>query len=322
MHPQLSEWFLAAGIEFQDDVLQKRWAGVEAFTNGRDTVILLVELFFGFLEGKETFLDTFRAPFKHADAAFRMKDNNNELSVLAGAKLASIMEGGDNTLGDLASLAIVSCAAQNLRPGPPVGDIVERAAKHLHARTLSRTQPYANPDATDDTTALLEQVQRDLAAVTEESNVLWWVFGESSRDTGERWSNLSVEQTALMAGKELADLTRIPPGPAASGALLDKVVRFAKPNPTAAQVVLKAAIAALTIEWRRRLIQTFPNPLLGVCPVTHGIKLSIELAQEDAWIRALPSTTRIQRGGKIAPQLLAYQIFLECVLVSLWPKAK
>ncbi len=322
MHNQFSEWFLAAGIELSGDVLQKRWAGVEAFTAGRAEIISLVELFFGFFDGKESFLENFRTPFKEADGAFRMKENNQELSVLAGAKLVSIMEGSERELGDLASLAVVSCAAQNLRASPSVGDIAERAAKHLTARMLKRTQPDPNAETSDDETlATLEQVQRDLAAVTEESNVLWWVFGESSRDTANHWSDYSVEQTAVMAGKELADLTRIVPGPAASGALLDKVVKFAKAQPPA-QVVLKDAIMALPADWRHRLVKSFPTALLNVCPVTHGIKLSVELAGADAWMQALPRTAKIKRGGKIAPQLLAYQVFLECVLASFWSKVK
>src|SRR5437762_3321177 len=79
----------------------------------------------------------------------------------------------------------------------------------------------------------LYQLRRELQSVMEESNVLWWVFGESSRDRGRRWSEYSVGQTAVMAGKELADLTRMPPGPPASGALLDKVIKLACAKPPA-----------------------------------------------------------------------------------------
>jgi hypothetical protein len=320
MHNHFSEWFLAAGIEMQDDPLQKRWVGVETFTAGRGEIISLVEVFYGFFEGKENFVTSFRAPFKQADGAFRMQDNNQELSVLAGAKLVSIMEGDDVGLGDLAAIALVSCAAQNLRAAPVVGDISERAAKHLNARTLKRTLPDPNADASDDETAeTLEQVKRDLAAVTEESNVLWWVFGETSRDTQKPWSDYSVAHAALMAGKELADLIRILPGPAASGAILDRVVKFAKGKPPA-QLVLKDAIAESAHDWRQNLIKPFPVVLLSLCPVTHGVKLSLELANGDAWHGALASVAKIHRGGKIAPRLLAYQVFVECLLVSAWQK--
>lgn len=177
MHSHFSEWFLSVGIEFQGDVLQKRWAGVETFDVGKNEIVPLVEIFFGHFDGKDTFLQSFRAAFQQVDAAFRMRDNKQELSVLAGAVLISVMEDGDTALGDLASLAIVSCAAQNLRAAPSVGDIAERAAKHLNIRTLNRTQADPIEEANDDEIkTVVEQLQRDLTAVTEESNVLWWIL--------------------------------------------------------------------------------------------------------------------------------------------------
>ncbi len=69
----------------------KTLGGRETFSAGRDEIVSLVELFFAFSEGNETFIEKFRVPFKQADSTFRMKDNNRTLSVLAGAKLVSIM---------------------------------------------------------------------------------------------------------------------------------------------------------------------------------------------------------------------------------------
>lgn len=322
MHSHFSEWFLSAGIELQDDALQKRWAGVEAFAVGKAEILPLVEIFFGHFDGKDTFLQSFRAAFQQEDGAFRMRDNNQELSVLAGAKLIAVIESSELTLGDLASLAIVSCAAQNLRALPSVGDVAERASTHLNARTLNRAKADPNAEVTEDETlAAVEQVQRDLAAVTEESNILWWVFGECSRDTGKRWSDYAVEQAAVMAGKELADLTRMAPGPASGAALLDKVVKFAKSKPPA-QIVLKDAIAGLPAAWRESFVKTVPQTLLFVCPVSHAVKLSLDLAAGDAWIQVLPGTTKIQRAGKISPQSLAYQVFLERLLAWFWTKVQ
>ena len=86
MNSDFSEWFRAAGMEPQADELQKRWAGVDAFEAGRDEVVSLVELFFGFCGGKDTFLASFRKAFQDADASFRMRDNDRELAVLAVPK--------------------------------------------------------------------------------------------------------------------------------------------------------------------------------------------------------------------------------------------
>jgi len=323
MHSDFSEWFLVAGIELQNDALVKRWTGVEAYNAGRDEIVSLAELFFGFYDANETFMGKFRISFQEADAAFRMKDNNKELSVLAGAKLVSVMEGDSIELGDFAAMALVSCAAQNLRASPCVSEIPERAVKHLTLRAVNRSKPDPNTESGDDETSVeIKQLQRDLAVISEESNVLWWVFGESSRDTNKRWSDFTVAQTALMAGKELAELTRITPGPAAAAALLDRVVKYAKPK-SPAHVVVKDAIAELPVDWRQDFAkQHCPAVLVNLCPVSHGIKMSVDLANGDAWIQALPNSTKIQRGGKIAPHLLAYQVFIECLLAAFWSKLK
>src|SRR5437762_3321176 len=82
MHSQFSEWFLSAGIPLQDELLQKRWAGVEGFSAENAEIVPLVELFFGLFEPKEAFLQSFRAPFKQADGA------------LPASSGASICDGG------------------------------------------------------------------------------------------------------------------------------------------------------------------------------------------------------------------------------------
>jgi hypothetical protein len=321
MHSEFSEWFRAASLPLQDDVLQKRWAGIEAFQADRDDVVSLVELFFGFFADKAAFFAKFRKVFQDADSSFRMRENNLELSVLAGASLVAVMKDSTMELGDFAALALVSCAAQNLRGTPCVAEIPELAVKHLARRTVNRGQLDTDDISDlDENQIEIKQLRRDLDIIGEESNVLWWVFGETSRDTNKRWSDYSVSQTALMAGKELANLTRIAPGPAAAAALLDRVVKSAKSKPPA-QIAVKDAIAELALEWRQKFSKdNSAAPLRNLSPVSQGINMSVDLNDCDAWIQSFGSTTRIQRGGKIAPNLLAYQVYLECVMATIWPE--
>ena len=322
MHGDFSEWFRSAGMNPPADVLQKRWAGVEAIQFDADEIVSLTELFFGFFDGKDTYVAQFRKVFQDADSSFRMRDNNQELSVLAGAALVVVMDSDLIELGDLAALALVSSAAQNLRAAPCVAEIPERAVKHLGRRAVSRGKIKADDAPQDENKTELLKLRRELDVIGEESNVLWWIFGETSRDTGKRWSKCTVPQAALMAGKELADLARIAPGPASAAALLDRIVRHAKAKPPA-QVAVKDAIASMPLDWRQKLAgDCCPDTLKNLRPISQGIKMSVELAANEAWVGALAPSTKIQRGSKIAPRLLAYQFFLECVLVSLWSKVK
>jgi hypothetical protein len=323
MHSDFSEWFRAAGMELHADELQKRWAGVDAFEVGRDEVVSLVEIFFGFFAGKDAFLAGFRKVFQDADASFRMRDNERELSVLAGAVLVTVMEEGSMELGDLTALALVACAAQNLRAAPCVPNIPERAAKHLARRTVNRGKLDSDDESEADENQLqVVKLQRNLDVIGEETNVLWWVFGESSRDTNERWSEYAVPRATIMAGKELANLTRIAPGPASASALLDRVIKYSKTKPPAL-VAVKDAIVGVPLDWRQKYVKDqFSDALANLCPVSHGIKLSVDLVEGNAWVPALATSTKVQREGKIAPHLLAYQVFIECMLASLWSKMK
>lgn len=325
MHPDFPEWFRAANLEPSDEMLQKRWAGVDAFEVGRDEVILLVEVFFGIFGddniSKDVFLGKFRKAFQDADSSFRMRDNNLELSVLAGAKLVVVMAEAASDVGDFAAIALVAFAAQNLRKAPCVVEIPERAAKHLAHRSVNRGQ--LDPDDTsglDEDQIEVKQLRRDLDIIGEESNVLWWVFGETSRDTNKHWSEYSVSQASLMAGKELANLTGISPGPAAAAALLDRVVKFAKSKPSP-QIAVKNAIADISLEWRQKFVKdVYIGAMANLIPVSQGIKLSVDFTAGDAWLQSFATSTRIQRSGKIAPKCLAYQIYLECLLSSIWSK--
>lgn len=92
MHTNFSEWFRATNMELPGEVLQKRWSGVENFEVSRDEIISLAEVFFNFFDGKDVFLGAFRKAFQDADSSFRMRENNLELSVLAGATLVTVME--------------------------------------------------------------------------------------------------------------------------------------------------------------------------------------------------------------------------------------
>ncbi len=323
MHSDFSEWFRAAGMEPHADELQKRWVGVDAFEVDSEEVVSLVEIFFGFFDGQDSFLAELRKVFQDADASFRMRDNDRELSVLAGAILVAVMEEGSTELGDLTALALVACAAQNLRATPCVPDIPERAAKHLARRTVSRGELDPDEESTADENQLqVNQLQRNLDVVREETNVLWWVFGESSRDTNERWSEYAVPQVTLMAGKELANLTRIAPGPASASALLDRVIKFSKAKPPA-QIAVKDAIADVPLDWRQKYLKdNYDDALANLCPVSHGIKLSVDLAEGNAWVPALASSIKVQREAKIAPHLLGYQVYIECLLASMLSKLK
>jgi GTPase-associated system helical domain len=74
-------------------------------------------------------------------------------------------------------------------------------------------------------------------ALAEESSMLWWLVGEHSRDLEVHLGTLKVPSVCVVAGKDLADLTRIIPGPLSVRAILHKALDAVGADP-ASQVEL------------------------------------------------------------------------------------
>lgn len=336
MHKDFGEWYRSAGMEPDGEILPKRWVGIENYSPDTNGVVSLARLFYRLGKPNDDFLAAFQDVFQKADPAFKMRDNEHELSVLAGADLVDVIERSDSALSDLAALSLVSAAAENLRPRPSVRDIPEIAARYLNERTIGRAETVDEESADikrnktlfaalsvlggphGDLVKELQRLQRELSVVTEESNMLWWLFSEYSRDERQPWTNFSVPAVALMAGKELADLTSVIPGPVAARAFLDRVIRCAKKKPPAS-VSIKDAINDVTIEWRQKYTSGgCPPELEDLMPISHGAKLSLASPDNDAWLPAFTPATGIKSDASIVPNILAYQIFLETLLCRSW----
>lgn len=335
MHSDFAEWYRMAGLTPNSDELPKRWIGVETYAPGKHEIAALTRYFYRLGKPSTEFLTGFRGAFQKADAAFQMRDNDQELAVLAGAVLTHVMGTASHHLADLAALALLSASAQNLRPSPAVRDIPRIAVDYLKDRAVTRASAHANAAAIEPLVAALTKVgpphdqlaqellrlQQDsslLLVVAEESNMLWWLLAEHSRDCNKRWPEFPFASVALMAGKELADLTRVLPGPLAATALLDRVIRSAKSNPPLS-VLITDAIDGLGVEWKERYAsESYPTELEDLLPVSHGLKLSLASAENNAWFPAFTKGAVIEAGAKLVPYALAFQMFLEVLVRRAW----
>lgn len=108
-------------------------------------------------------------------------------------------------------------------------------------------------------------------ALHEENNILWWLFGEASNELCCPFADLSPAARCLVVGKELADLTRVIPGPRAALAFLDRALRSggaAVPG----ELALAEAVANLRPDWRQRAAATIPLQLIDVCPIHYTLR--------------------------------------------------
>ena len=99
------------------------------------------------------------------------------------------------------------------------------AARYIKRRTTARVADIGAADQEED--SKISRLERELTIVSEETNMLWWLISEYSRDRGASWMTVGPFATPIIAGKELADLTRVIPGPVAAAAFLDRIIRLA-----------------------------------------------------------------------------------------------
>ncbi len=248
MNEGFADWYRTISIEPKSEELQKRWRGVEEFASdaARDDVTSLARVFFGMPFVPE-FVDRFRTTFKQIDDTFPMQRNDAELRVLAGATLLKLFEFSPGW--DLSAAFSLVCGSYCGLREPIIPAILDSARSFLSgASSELRTDTTDHLDTPDFTshlaavtsgcqtalpnlaaplTALFKDAEKALRDVVEwagsaqkrqelfreESDILWWIFGGQSRDLRVPFSTLKHPSTCLIAGKELADLVRIPPRP-------------------------------------------------------------------------------------------------------------
>jgi hypothetical protein len=160
-----------------------------------------------------------------------------------------------------------------------------------------------------------EKLAQETRSHREESNILWWVFGEHSRDLDTRMTELQLPFATLLAGKELADLVKIVPGPIAASAFLDKMLRFADPE-LSKSTSIKDAVNAAPREWRVRLIEEVAaRGVEDICPVHLAVQKSLEVEKPTEWLAPFERASDLKSKGAIAPLDLATQVYHERMLM-------
>lgn len=159
------------------------------------------------------------------------------------------------------------------------------------------------------------KIAQEIDSHRENSDILWWVFGEHSRDLNKRMSELPLPFAALIAGKELADLVRVIPGPLAAPAFLDKMLRFAD-SELSKPTSIKDGVNVAPQEWRQQLIEgRGTRRVQGLCPVHLAIQKSLEFDKATQWLAPFEKAAEIKSKSAITPLDLAIQVYQERMLM-------
>jgi hypothetical protein len=158
--------------------------------------------------------------------------------------------------------------------------------------------------------------QRQLAFRREESDILWWLFGEHSRDLRIPFRELKMPGACLVVAKELSDLTRTLPGPYSARAFLDKAIATVAPDGSKSSVTLAAAVASCPPEWRK-IAAACPDldRMEDLCPSCFALRKAVEADGKKSWEQAFNTVTGIKAQVKIQALYLSEQAYEEWLSV-------
>lgn len=349
MHTHFADWYRLISIEPKPEELQKRWQGVEVFSEAVSAEQLpdLARLFYKLPIRSDVFIEAFRAAFKKADESFPMRDNDAELQVLAGSVLVDLLRYASDW-GIASALAVVSASFREVRR-PAIAEIVGMARHHLatssaELRSASADFPksqkfkdqldamkaaFAKNDIgelTDPTVVLFQSLVNSVQELRswathsetaqklrrEESDALWWVFGATSRDLDKLFSSLPTEALPLIAAKELADLTYVLPGPLAAPALLATVLRQGTAISQQGKLALKDAVDSTDLEWRKvACASEWFTRLSDLCVVHLAVQKSVETDGKKAWQTVFATASGVRPTEKLTAIDLSVQAYQE-----------
>jgi hypothetical protein len=159
----------------------------------------------------------------------------------------------------------------------------------------------------------LEQLP-EWKSTKEELNILWWLYGESSRDLELPTANLSVDTFTLPAGKELADLTTLLPGILSADAMLRRALRGTG-GALDAPVGLHALVDAPGSDWCRATVEATDAPptSLGTLAPLH-LALRRSVSDGHGWLPAFLGALGLADEPHLLPVAAAHQIYTERLL--------
>ena len=158
----------------------------------------------------------------------------------------------------------------------------------------------------------LDAAAHGLRCADEETNILWWIAGGSSRDLDKPWSALK-DAAPLVAAWELAALTEVALGPQDAAALLERVLPESKGSKGKEQP-LHVYVNAVPEEWAKARIAKVEAQVLDLVPLSLALSKRVE-GNSTTWQSFFESVSGgVKAGSALTPERVARQAYIEAML--------
>lgn len=349
--------YKSAGLTTSGETIRLRHEAFEAVRKSLDSArtLDLCRLYFGLPVPRGT--DWFRDAFAATDPSFSMVENEREAAVLAVGLLDVETQAGNDFAGlAVLCAAFAGVRTPKVRP-MFVGEVLATLRRRQVAarqRTLQDVAVIKNPApgkaGTDAATlpqandwskvaTLFKQVGDEATAATktlagqvvgvikpllgeisdlrEETEMLWWHVGGWSSSLDRPLSGMDVATAAVVAGIDLAALTKSSLGPIASAALLLRTIQQGRAT-GGEKVSLQAAVDSLGLEELEKLNpNSLPKEMHDICPVRAALSKAAEAGMGTTWHSQFEKATGLAPTSPLSPHELAMQAYRENLLAAL-----
>lgn len=160
--------------------------------------------------------------------------------------------------------------------------------------------------------AYLTAMEQQLRSGLEEMQLQWWVFGGWSRSLRKPYASLVGAAAAILAAKELLDLSTSVAGPTSSAALLDLVLARASEPRT---FKFRDAITSAPRDWRKSWCTAPPKTSAAkLCPVYLALYLATDSGDAPDWVPRFERESGVDSNLELNALDLSNQLFLELLL--------
>lgn len=158
----------------------------------------------------------------------------------------------------------------------------------------------------------LDAAAHGLRCADEETNILWWLAGASSKDVDKPWSALK-EAAPLIAAWELADLTDVALGPQDAGALLARALPEPRGNKNKEQP-LYVYVNAVPEEWAKARVAKLDARALDLAPLSIALSKRVE-GNATTWMPFFESISGgLKAGMPLSPERVTRLAYNEAML--------
>ncbi len=162
----------------------------------------------------------------------------------------------------------------------------------------------------------MESLPQSIKILSEECNILWWVFGGYSHDLQKPLSKFESHSVLIQIGKELADLTAIIPGIPSIKSLIHKAISQLGIEPDNKFSITKV-IRKTHSKTQSTITDKLDKRILEFLPITQGFNNLQDLdAEEDIQETTILMRTGIKAGCKIEAFEIIFQIYKESMFIK------